>query len=342
MTAVDVYVRDFGREEWNWLAGGLSGFSLMQCWEWGEAKAGTGPWRVERGTLSHDGRPVGAFQALIRALPGGLPGGLAWINRAPLWRTLDNGGAASPKAMMAALGHHYARQRGLYLRLAPALAEGESDLDDGGRGGLVPAGVDGWASAVRDLSPPVSDLRQGLRQKWRNALNKAERSGLEVRAGRDQGLFDEFLDGYRRMTRERGFATTVTPELLAALQTALPDERRMEIFLATRDGAPAGSVLIVRYGDTAEYLAGTVAEAGRTANAGQLLLWQAVVAMKEQGVRRFDLGGLDARLTPPGIHRFKDGLGGVPYRLAPELEALSGGLLGRLVRWRVRAARSPV
>ena len=74
-------------------------------------------------------------------------------------------------------------------------------------------------------------------------------------------------------------------------------------------------------------------------NAGQLLLWRAVAAMKEHGGRGFDLGGLDVDLTPPGIYRFKDGLGGVPYRLAPELEALGGGLLGRLVRWRVRTAR---
>ena len=336
MTAVmvDVDVKDFSADEWNRLAGGLSGFSLMQCWEWGEAKARTGPWRVERGTLGHDGHAVGAFQALVRTSPGGLPGGLAWINRAPLWRT--GGGAAPLSAMLGALRRHYAEERGLYLRLAPA--QGESEPEDGG---LAPAGVEGWASAVLDLSQPAQDLRLGLHQKWRNALNKAERSGLEVRTGRDEGLFAEFLDGYRHMTRERGFPTSVTPELLAALQTVLPAERRMETFIATHGGATAGAVLIVRHGDTAEYLAGTVAEAGRVVNAGQLLLWRAVVAMQEQGVRRFDLGGLDARLTPPGIHRFKDGLGGVPYRLAPELEALGGGLLGRLVRWRVRAARSP-
>jgi hypothetical protein len=250
-------------------------------------------------------------------------------------------------AMMTALGRHYAEERGLYLRLAPARAEDgtESDAGDhdvGVGGGLAPAGVEGWASAVLDLSRPAPEIRLGLRQKWRNALNKAERSGLEVSSGRDEGLFAEFLDGYRRMIGERRLTTTVTPELLAALQSVLPAERRMETFLATQGGAPAGSVLIARTGDTAEYLAGTVAEAGRAVNAGQLLLWRAVMAMQEQGVRRFDLGGQDPRLTPPGIHRFKDGLGGVPYRLAPELEALGGGLVGRLVRWRVRAARSRV
>jgi hypothetical protein len=141
MTAlkVDVEVGDYAAEEWNRLAGALSGFNLMQCWEWGEAKASTGAWRVERGALGHDGRAVGAFQALVRKLPGGLPGGLAWINRAPLWLT---DGAAAPQsamraAMMAALGRHYAEERGLYLRLAPA-HDGSETHDRGPARGIAP------------------------------------------------------------------------------------------------------------------------------------------------------------------------------------------------------------
>ena len=87
-------------------------------------------------------------------------------------------------------------------------------------------------------------------------------------------------------------------------------------------------------------LAGNVWDEGRRLNAGQLLLWRAVCAMKEHGIRWFDVSGLDPDLTPPGIRTFKEGLSGVPYRLAPELEALGGGPLGRLVRWRVRRARA--
>ena len=46
MTAVmvDVDIKDFSADEWNRLAGGLSGFSLMQCWEWGEAKVRVRTW----------------------------------------------------------------------------------------------------------------------------------------------------------------------------------------------------------------------------------------------------------------------------------------------------------
>ena len=78
-------------------------------------------------------------------------------------------------------------------------------------------------------------------------------------------------------------------------------------------------------------------------NVGQLLLWQAVLTAKASGVTKFDVGGMDPELTPPGIFRFKQGIGAIPYGLAPEIEALPTGflkaLIARLVRWRVRRAR---
>jgi hypothetical protein len=49
---------------------------------------------------------------------------------------------------------------------------------------------------------------------------------------------------------------------------------------------------------------------------------------------------MDPEITPKGIYDFKEGLGGTPYRLAPELELGGDSLRGRLVRWRVNRARS--
>jgi lipid II:glycine glycyltransferase (peptidoglycan interpeptide bridge formation enzyme) len=99
--------------------------------------------------------------------------------------------------------------------------------------------------------------------------------------------------------------------------------------------------LIARYGDCAEYLAGTLLDEGRIHNAGQLLLWRAVMEMKGRGLKRFDVGGMDEALTPKGIYDFKSGLGGVPYRHMNELEADDGSMRSRMVRWRVQRARAP-
>ena len=183
-------------------------------------------------------------------------------------------------------------------------------------------------------------MRERLEQKWRNSLAKAERAGLNVRCGAEDALFREALAAHGRHLDERKFQTTVTVPFLETLQSLLPGDRKLEALVADAGGRPVASVLLAVYGRTAEYLAGSVGPEGRPINAGQLLLWRAVLRAKERGLRYFDVGGLDADLTPKGIYHFKAGLGGVPYRLCPEIESAGSGLVERLVRWRVQRARA--
>lgn len=324
---------------WDELLAGFRDLSLMQCWAYGEAKAQGGSWHVERGVLLDGERPVAIFQALIRKLPI-VAGGLAWINRGPLWRPRD--GAADPgrlAAILTEIVRHY-RARGLYVRIAPAAAEPLAPSDGLRDAGLADTGTPGWASAVLDLTQPVDVLRRGLEQKWRNSLVKAERAGLDVRSGSDDGIFRTFLDAHARHLEERKFETTVTVSFLETLQSLMPEDRKLEALIATQGDVSVASLLLASYGGTAEYLAGSVAPEGRPINAGQLLLWRAVEHAKARGFREFDVGGLDSDLTPRGIYHFKAGLGGMPYRLAPEIESADSGLVQRLVRWRVQRARA--
>ena len=75
------------------------------------------------------------------------------------------------------------------------------------------------------------------------------------------------------MGQEAGLA----PVFLKTLQHGLPTERKLYCFTASIDGDYLGGIAIVRYGDTAEYLAGHNMPDGRSNNAGQLLLWAAIV-----------------------------------------------------------------
>ena len=336
---LDVAVREFSAEAWCDAASGFGAGSLVQSWEYAEAKARTGPWAVERGVLV-DGTapPVGLYQALVRRLPAGLPGGLAWINRGPLWRRAGSDGAPLV-AMLEALRRHYAEERRLYLRLAPPADEAALPPAFVAAAGFRPA-APGWASARLDLTAPVEALRGNLGAKWRGHLNKGERAGLEVRSGTAADLFEAFLDHHRRLLAERRFATSLTPDLLRCLHALQPEGRHLAVWLAEAGGSVLASVLMARYGDSCEYLAGNTGAEGRRLNAGQVLLWRALVAMKEHGCASLDLGGMDPEATPPGILAFKQGLGGRPYRLAPELEAGGGGIMGRIVRWRAARARA--
>ena len=316
------------RATWQAAAAPFLDKSLMQDWAFGEAKAATGPWWPERGLFYAGNEVIGAVQAMIRDLPL-IGGGLVWINRGPLWRKT----ADTPPARLAELlGILRARWQtgGYYLRIAPPI-EGAF-----GAPGFESTGTPGWASARVDLSAPVDVLRANLQQKWRNALNKAERGELVLAGGIDS--FPVFRDGFARFIAERHFPTTVTPDFLERLQILLPPENKMIAHVVHAGAALAGGALVARYGDTAEYLAGFATEAGQGLNVGQILLWRAMIAAKESGVRRFDLGGLDEKRTPEGIYHFKAGLSGVPYRLADDVEYCPPDVRAYLVRWKVRRA----
>jgi lipid II:glycine glycyltransferase (peptidoglycan interpeptide bridge formation enzyme) len=325
--------------DWSELYGSFRDQSLLQTAGYANAKAALGPWRVERSLFTKDEDVVGCVQALVRSLPV-IGGGLVWINRGPLWRPVEGKPKASFAELVDVLRHHYVDSQGFYVRIAPPV-EVEYLPDEQYRksGGTAAAGMPGWASAALDLSVSLETLRAGLKGKWRGHLNKAERSGLEIKAGAGSE-FETFLEAHTKFTETHNFETSVTTEFLAAFQSCLPDHLKLYAFLAYSSGYLVGSILIAKYGATCEYLAGNSTDQGRRLNVGQLLVWRAISTMHDQGFKRFDVSGMDPEITPKGIYDFKEGLGGTPYRLAPELELGGDSLRGRLVRWRVNRARS--
>ncbi|MBT7509440.1 MAG: peptidoglycan bridge formation glycyltransferase FemA/FemB family protein [Rhodospirillaceae bacterium] len=324
--------------EWTDRVATHEGLSLLQCGEYGATKAALDGWRVERGIFIANGDEVGAFQALIKRLPI-FGGGLAWVNRGPLALNANTDTIENHNKMLAALKAHYAQQLGYYLRIAPNIPAEDPPAETTAPMGFALAGSDGWASAIIDLTQSEEQLRAALRGNWRSTLNKAERAGMKIRTATEGAGFDEFVGSYQSFIDDRAITTSVTPALIENLQTRLSPENKLSAYLAHDNGKLVAGILIARFGQAAEYLAASSTDAGRRAGAGQILLWRAILDAKAEGRMRFDVGGMDPDLTPPGIFKFKQGLGGTPYRLAREIETLGGHPLSRLVRWRVRRAR---
>jgi hypothetical protein len=329
-------VREFSQSEWTEIVSEFQDLSLMQLWEYGEAKAALESWRVERAVFVEGDRVAGAAQALLRTVPW-VGRGLVRINRGPLWRRLPDEPAGRVAAMLAEIRRHWVEERRMYVRVAPPVRDadvGAASVD--GAGYARVAWPPAWSSARLDLTADIATLRARLDQKWRNGLNKAERLGVTVQDGVEQ--FPVVVAEHAAMLRARGYETTVSPELLERLQRLLPPGRRLWALRASLGDASLGGVLVARYGDVAEYLVGAVGEEGRRMNVGNLLLWAALCRMKALGCRWFDLGGMDAERTPAGILHFKAGLGGSEYRLAGEFESEGGDWLSQAVRWRVNRA----
>jgi lipid II:glycine glycyltransferase (peptidoglycan interpeptide bridge formation enzyme) len=325
--------------EWNDLISASRQINLIQSWEYGEAKALTGPWQVERGVISDNNQIIGAAQTMVRRAPVG-NGGMAWINRGPL--LLDH--SAEPgvhyAAMLAALNAHFVEQKKLYLRLAPMIDVAGFDKRWASGAGLQNTGVSGWASSVVDLSQSAEALRKALHGKWRNGLVRAERSGISVRSGFDEPSCAAFIEGHREHLRRLGGDGGIDENLLRTMQELLPKSRKIYFHVAYMNDQPIGGIAIAKYGQSGEYLAGHNSDAGRTNNAGQLLLWSAMMQLRNEGVSYLDLGGMDEKLTPAGIYRFKQRVGGSSYRLANEFESGSNSLINKLIRWQVARARS--
>lgn len=80
---MELVTGQFGQRQWTEIVSSFRDLSLVQTWEYGEAKSHTGPWKVERAIFVDGQQLVGAYQAMVRSIPY-LGGGLVWINRGPL------------------------------------------------------------------------------------------------------------------------------------------------------------------------------------------------------------------------------------------------------------------
>ncbi len=328
-------IRDFGQDEWNDVVSDIDALSLMQTWEFGEAKARTGQWKVSRAIFRKGDETAGAVQAMIRTVPF-LNRGLVWINRAPL---LKNSDLTQPDVyvdILIELKKYWVDKKKMYLRIAsPLMASDENYAIFEKAGYLRATGTDGWASEIVDLSRSTEDLRKGLQQKWRNCLNKAERLEVTCETGSPDALMDELLDDYKMLLDNVGFETNLSPELVRTMQNLLPDSRKMLVFASRQDGKKLGNILIASYGDICMYLIGATNNTGRKANANHYLIWNAVCEMKKRGFRWFDVGGAHPDNTPTGILYFKRGLRGKPYQLMGEVEAYRDGFINKMIRKRI-------
>jgi len=328
-------------DAWDRLVADAPHLSLIQTGAFSDAKAAAGPWQAERGLIWANGSAVGATQAMVRKIPG-MNRGLAWVNRGPFVLGDADDAPSHQAGMLAALNAHFADERGLYLRIAPMCAAAAFDDQWAAATGLRITETLGWSSAIVDLQQSPETLRKGLHGKWRNALKQAEQADISVRQGSDNNLFTAFLAGHREQSTRLGDDIGISADFLEALQAGLPDDRKIYVLLADVAGMPAGGIAIAKFGQTGEYIAGHNNDVGRKHNAGQRLLWAAMMHLQNAEFGNFDLGGMDEKLTPPGIFRFKDRVGGAPYRLANELEGGFEPFINRLIRWRVTKARMAI
>ena len=296
------------RADWERLFAEVPLPHFTQAWSYGEGKRAAG-WKPERLAIESSRGPYAICQLLVRRIVG-IPVATR-INRGPLFLQRAAGNARRIAALRALAQHWRYGRRGLVFA-APDLPATEDSDAIMRAAGFFRRRAGGWASALVDLQPPLEAIRSGLSSKWRNQLNVSMKSGLEVRIGPMQWMLDRHAEN---MADKQFDGPSV--RFVRAMIASSPDD--FLVLQALLDGQPCAGLMLARFGAHAEYYLGWYGASSRKANAGNYLLWQAIIAAKAAGCRALDLGGYTGAET---YGRFKRGLKGREYHLAGEWVSL--------------------
>ncbi|MFV3128271.1 lipid II:glycine glycyltransferase FemX [Niveispirillum sp. KHB5.9] len=172
----------------------------------------------------------------------------------------------------------------------------------------------GYRTIWLDLRRTEAELRAGLAQKWRNALNQAERAGLTVEVDRDgKQQLAWLLEQYQQDKAEKRYRGP-SAKLVLRMRTGMYKDGDIVLIRAVKDGVPVAGILVLGHGKSSTYQIGWSSAAGRAARAHNLLLWRAISELKAQGREWFDLGGVLPD-EAPGVTSFKRGMGGEEVEL---------------------------
>jgi hypothetical protein len=164
-----------------------------------------------------------------------------------------------------------------------------------------------------DLKRPINEIRQALDKKWRNSLNKGERFGLDIRVDRTGSSADAFAE-YHAKEQERKKYRGRSQAFLKDEIIAAATFKEVLILWALLDNEPIAGVLIVMHGTCGSYRAGWTTEDGRKHNAHNVMLWDAIETLQQEGYCYLDVGGTVSGRGTVGLTQFKRGLGGQDFK----------------------------
>jgi hypothetical protein len=299
----------FDGNTWSALMAVFRDASLYQTWAYDRTRRHQ---PIMQMALRRGNAVVAAVQLRILRLPI-IPAGIAYARWGPMWRR--RGVPDDPEVFrqaIRALRREFSLRRGLLLRLYPlARREGDDALAN-------VLAEEGYRCAetsppdrtlVLDLRLSLDELRASLDQKWRNCLNKAEKSGLDLLLGEESRLFDAVADMHAQMLARKGPVDTNDLPRLKRVQSELPSDQKLKVVLCLRDGVPCAGAVFSALGDTGVYIRGATSDAGRTTNGSYLVQWAFVRWLKEHAFSYYDLNGINPQ-TNPGTYTFKRGLAG--------------------------------
>lgn len=283
--------------------------SLLQHRAYADAVCPGQGQRARRGAIRIGGEVAGLVQIQEASLMRRAIHALI-LDRGPVWLP-GHGGEGEAHGFFAALARAFPARPGRRRRVIPELSRAQAGAMGGT--GLAMRGP-GYQTYWLDLSPQPEALRARLKGKWRNMLVKAEAAGVEIGWDWSGAGLGALLAAYRLDRAGKGYDGP-SPATVVALARGFMPRGGLGIATAHHRGMPVAGALFLVHGRAATYQIGWVADAGRRIAANHLLLWEAMLALRDRGIADLDLGGVNDG-GAAAIKRFKAGLGGDFVELA--------------------------
>ncbi|MCB9988154.1 MAG: GNAT family N-acetyltransferase [Rhodospirillales bacterium] len=290
--------------EWQDRFGRIRRANLLQSYDYARAICPLNRQKARWGLIKIKGVEAGLVQILEAGVLKNLIHGVI-LDCGPLW--FDGYGTpAHSKAFFTEFSRRFPRRFGRRRRIIPAAGDSPEN-----RALFVDAGYErqnfpGYQTIWIDLTQDEEELRSALKAQWRNKLNKGPKAGLKTGWNNSPEVFSSLLRNYSSDRAKKGYAGPSLP-LLRALAQSFGD--KVMIGHATLDNRLVAAILILCHGTSATYQIGWSSDEGRNVAAHNALLWQAVLELKKNGFRDFDLGGINGE-SAKHVKKFKQGMGG--------------------------------
>lgn len=214
---------------------------------------------------------------------------------------------------------------GIWLSVSPYASGAERGVILQGlrAAGFVPEDLGGHyrASVLLALGADVDALRRGFRRSLKAQLNRALRSGIEVREWEDETDFTAFAAAHNQLAEARGFSGLAPATATRMARALARNPSRGTLLLACHRGERVGGILVLRSGPRVTYAYGYSDQSPeqRQLPLTHLLQWAAIQWAKESGARLYDLGGYWAqRGDSDPLNRFKTGFSKRIEEFVPE------------------------
>ncbi len=291
-------------DQWESKFSTITRSNILQSYTYARARCPIAKQRARWGLIQIDGRDAG----LVQIFEVGFLGLHAlMLDRGPLW--FDGfGNAMHVKRFFEEFNRQFPKRFGRKRRILPEIEDGPSAQKMITQWGFNRLPSNGYETFWVDLTQDHETLRANLKSNWRNKLNKAEKSGIEIEWDVEGTHLPWLLGIYATDKALRDYGGP-SADFLKSYVPMLAQQNNLLLGRAMKDGVPIAFSLFALHGRSATYLVGWSSEDGRETAAHQLCLWMAMMALKNRGIKELDLGGVNDE-TAAGIKTFKEGVGG--------------------------------